>query len=215
MSHPVPIEVRTGSGVTVRGHELAAVGPPVVFLHEPGRDLDAWGPRTAEFAKKGFKVLALDLPGHGLSDGDEDDWAAPMGEVIGEIGAQWGPLGVVAAGTACGPLLEIGADQGVPVQTMISPPAFEPDSLRDAAPSMRLLMCGPADDDSHRATKTVFDRIRGQRIMITGGDAEQGTDLIVAHGRLLEELVMWFRRNLTAYHLAWIKEVTSTASAKE
>jgi hypothetical protein len=201
--------VRIAEGEAVRGHEFAAAGPPVLFLHEPGRDLDAWGPRTAEFAKKGFKVLAVDLPGHGLSDGGPDDWAGSVGALIREIGAQWGPLGVVAAGAACRPFLDIGADEGVPVQAMISPDGLDEPAIRASVNSMRLVMCGPGDEDAHRAAKAAYDGARGQRMMVSGGGAEQGSDLIVTHPNLLEELVMWFRRYLTAYHLGWIKQVTS------
>lgn len=209
MSPPIPIEVRIGDGKTLRGHEFAPSGPPVVFLHEPGLDLDAWGPCTAEFAERGFKVLALDLAGHGLSDGEEGDWADSISEALGEIGSQWGPLGVIAAGPTCRPLLDIGADDGVPVQALVSPPPVDQESLRRSVPSMRLVMCGPDDREAHAAAKAVFDGVRGQRLMITGGGAHQGTELIANNPHLGDDLVMWFRRYLTAHHLAWIKQITS------
>ena len=80
---------------------------------------------------------------------------------------------------------------------------------------MRLLMCGPTDPEANRMTTAVFGGIRGQKMMITGGGAEQGSEMITTHGHLVEDLVMWFRRNLTAYHLAWIKEIAPTATPKE
>jgi len=211
VSAPVPIEIRLAGGSTVRGHEFAASGAPVVFIHEPGRDLDAWGAITADFAKRGFRVLALDLPGHGLSDGDADDWDGTIGEVMEQIEVQWGPMGVVAAGAACQPFLAIGTDHGVPIQAMISPTDSDEAALRSSARSMRLVMCGTADGDAQRAAKTMYDGARGHRMMVTGGKLEQGTELLVAHPHLAEELVMWFRRYLTAYHLGWINEITSTA----
>ena len=209
MTAPIAIEVRLPDGSTVRGHELPESGPPVVFVHEPGCDLDAWGSRTAQFARRGFKVLALDLPGHGLSDGEPGDWEAGLTSALSQIGFQWGPLGVVAAGDTCRAVLSLGAEEGVPVQVMLSPPEVDAGCLRRSAPSTRLLMCGPADHAAHEATKTVFAGVRGQKLMITGGGDEQGANLIRVNGHLLDELVMWFRRNLTAYHLAWISEITS------
>ena len=215
MTAPIPIEVRLARGLTVRGHEFTPDGPPVVFVHEPGRDLDAWQSRTSQFADKGFKVFALDLAGNGLSDGEADQWESTIGEVIAEIGVQWGPVGVVAAGESCRPFLGIGADDEVPVQALISPSGIDEAALGDSVPSMRLMMCGPGTQSVHQMTKAVFDRARGQKLMITGGGAEQGSELIVAHGHLLGELVMWFRRFLTGYHLAWVKEITSTPGAEE
>ena len=82
-------------------------------------------------------------------------------------------------------------------------------------PSTRLLMCGPDDREALETTKTVFGRVRGQKLMITGNGVQQGSDLLTANSHLLDELVMWFRRNLTAHHLAWIAEITATAPSKD
>jgi len=183
----------------------------VVFVHEPGRDLDVWRRTASRFARMGFKVLALDLAGHGLSDGEAGEWEDTVVEAVREIGVHWGPLGAVAAGESCRPFLGIGAGDGVPVQALISPAGIDGTALPASAPSMRLMMCGPGLEDAHRATKATFDGARGQKMMITGGGADQGSGLVAAHPRLLEELVMWFRRYLTGHHLAWIKKLTDAS----
>lgn len=43
--------------------------PSVVFLHAAGMDHTAWALQTRYFANHGRSVLALDLPGHGRSEG--------------------------------------------------------------------------------------------------------------------------------------------------
>lgn len=211
MTAPIVIEIGVG-GAVVRGHEFANDGPPVVLLHEPGRDLDTWSPFAAWFAGHGFKVIAIDLPGHGLSDGDADDWETTADAAITEIRRMWGPIGIAAAGEACRLLPRYGSDDGVPVQAMLSPTAIDKDSLRTTGWAIRLVMCGPADKDALADAKQVFDNLRGEKMMITGGDATQGTDLLGAHRHLAEELITWFRRYLTPYHLSWIKEVTDAKS---
>jgi len=207
MTTPIVIEIGVGDGV-IRGHEYTADGPPVVLVHEPGRDLDAWSPFAAWFANKGLKVIALDLPGHGLSDGDPGDWEPMAHKAIDEIRSQWGPIGIATAGAACALLPRYGSDDGVPVQAMISPTPMDINSLRTSNWGIRLIMCGPGDKRSHTDAKLVFDNLRGEKMMVTGGGADQGTELIRAHRHLAEELVMWFRRYLMPYHLSWIKEVT-------
>jgi pimeloyl-ACP methyl ester carboxylesterase len=49
------------------------VGPDTAFLlHDPGSDVDAWGTLPIQIARDlEIETVALDLPGHGLSD---DPW---------------------------------------------------------------------------------------------------------------------------------------------
>ena len=64
--------------LTVNGHRIfAATGgrpfdsalPAVVFVHGAGIDHTSWQLQTRYFAYHGYTVLAMDLPGHGRSEG--------------------------------------------------------------------------------------------------------------------------------------------------
>jgi pimeloyl-ACP methyl ester carboxylesterase len=50
-------------------HELDAAKPTVVFVHGAGLDHSSFGLQSRYFGYHGWNVLALDLPGHGRSDG--------------------------------------------------------------------------------------------------------------------------------------------------
>jgi len=50
-------------------HELDAAQRTVVFVHGAGLDHSWWGLQSRYFGYHGCNVLALDLPGHGRSDG--------------------------------------------------------------------------------------------------------------------------------------------------
>jgi pimeloyl-ACP methyl ester carboxylesterase len=50
-------------------HALDPVQPSVVFVHGAGLDHSGWGLQSRYFGYHGYNVLALDLPGHGRSDG--------------------------------------------------------------------------------------------------------------------------------------------------
>jgi pimeloyl-ACP methyl ester carboxylesterase len=66
---PTAVELTLPSGSVVRGLRWGS-GPDVaLLLHEPGADLDAWGALPPRLARAlGLRAIAVDLPGHGLSD---------------------------------------------------------------------------------------------------------------------------------------------------
>lgn len=79
------------------GRDLGRDRPLLVFLHGAGMNRTLWQLQVRYFASHGFSVLALDLPGHGDSDGPPPDsiegYAAWLGGVLTEIGH--GPAHVV------------------------------------------------------------------------------------------------------------------------
>ncbi|MFQ5555190.1 MAG: alpha/beta fold hydrolase, partial [Acidimicrobiia bacterium] len=54
---------------TTGGRELNHDLPLLVFLHGSGNNRTVWALQTRYFAAHGWAVLAVDLPGHGGSDG--------------------------------------------------------------------------------------------------------------------------------------------------
>jgi pimeloyl-ACP methyl ester carboxylesterase len=52
------------------GKAFDATLPTVVFIHGAQNDHSVWGLQSRWFAHHGFGVLAVDLPGHGRSEGD-------------------------------------------------------------------------------------------------------------------------------------------------
>ncbi len=88
--------------LTVAGHEtyaytgarpLVATQPTVVFVHGAAHDHSIWALQSRYVAHHGSNVLAVDLPGHGRSDG------APLAS-IGAIAA-WLVALLDAAGVEC------------------------------------------------------------------------------------------------------------------
>ncbi|MBI1943086.1 MAG: alpha/beta hydrolase [Betaproteobacteria bacterium] len=66
-------------------HEPDAARPSVVFVHGAGLDHSWWGLQSRYFGYHGCNVLALDLPGHGRSEGpplssisEMSDWIASV-----------------------------------------------------------------------------------------------------------------------------------------
>jgi len=76
---------------------LARARPTIVFVHGAANDHSVWALQSRYFAHHGCNVLAVDLPGHGRSDG------APLASV--EAIADWIAALLDAAGTEAATLV--------------------------------------------------------------------------------------------------------------
>lgn len=83
--------------------------PAVIFVHGAGMDHTIWALQTRWFAWHGYGVLAIDLPGHGKSDGSAlesiGDMAAWMGRLVETCGAD----NVSLVGHSMGSLISLAA----------------------------------------------------------------------------------------------------------
>ena len=115
----------------------------------------------------------------------------------------------------------LGTGHGAPVHALISPtPPFGDDDTDggvrhggvddvgggEAAAAMRVLFTGAHDELTHGYVRTIHPGLRGQNMWISTGTVLRGPALLQEHPHLVEQLVMFMRRNLTAHHLAWIAE---------
>ena len=68
------VEIAAEDGVMLRGQRWAGDDAWVVLLHDRGEDedLDRWAPLVPPLPRRGWTVLAVDLRGHGASDGAWD-----------------------------------------------------------------------------------------------------------------------------------------------
>lgn len=206
--NPVPAAVRLPDGLVLRGHEWPVDGPAVVFLHDFGDDLDAWGPLTARLAGLGFRVISLELRGHGLSGGEPDPAALreDLTAALGQVCASFGPVGLAAYGAVTEALLFLDSRCGAPVQVMISPRPLAPEKIdwRTTRPAERLVLRGALHEESARQAGFIYPRMKGRRMEVTGAADLSGPPLLAGQPQLFEHMAMFLRRYLTGYHLAWI-----------
>ena len=85
-----------GAGVYAHtgGQSFDATRPAVLFVHGAGMDHTVWSLQARYVAHHGFAVLAVDLPGHGRSDGSAlptietiADWIAALLDAVGVASA--------------------------------------------------------------------------------------------------------------------------------
>ena len=68
------INIRTG------GYQFNNDNPYFLLLHGAGMDASVWQMQTRYLANRGVNVLAIDLPGHGLSEGKSLSSISEMSE---------------------------------------------------------------------------------------------------------------------------------------
>jgi pimeloyl-ACP methyl ester carboxylesterase len=187
-----PIAIALESGPTVRG--LAWPGGPdrIILIHEVGGDLDSWGTLPATLATEGYRVVAIDLPGHGLSDDpwDIDHMADQIAEIVSAVRTDPGRCFVVAIGS----LAPVIGDLVVDALVVVSPhaPAVPGQSV---AASPCLIFVGGADPDASGAADRFFRARRGWAVVSSFGVAENGAALLVGPwaGHLAEQTIAFLR----------------------
>ena len=201
---PLPVEIEVEAGTKLRGQEWLVLGPPVVMVHDEGGDLDAWGPVLQMSADAGFHVIAIDLRGHGLSDGDEDSNSleSDVAALVRHVNRVWGKCGLVLAGRACRGALRLGSDAGAPAQVLITPdvPEMNEAAIRSSPPVIRMVMVGTLDSPARDESKRVFNALPGQKVMASVGDTARGEELLRGRTHLIEDILSFFRMYLSPSH---------------
>ena len=214
---PVPIAIRLGDGLILRGHEWSRNGPAVLFVHDLGDDLDAWGTVTARVASEGFRVISVELRGHGLSDGepDPDTTLSDLAGMLEEVTASFGPVAVIAYGSVTESLLFLDSGSGAPVQVMVAPLPGDPRSIdwRTTRTAMRLVLAGSLNAETTEHVEFIYPRMKGQRMQVSAASEMVGPALLLDQPQLVEHMTMFLRRYLTGYHLSWIADHTEQIEA--
>lgn len=88
--------------------------PAVVFIHGAGMDHTVWTLFTRWFARNGFNIIAVDLPGHGRTEGPPVDTVEGMADWLLRLLDQLGLQRVILAGHSMGSLVALHAAATAP-----------------------------------------------------------------------------------------------------
>ena len=162
------------------GRPFDASLPGVIFIHGAGMDHTIWALQTRYFAHRGRAVVALDLPGHGRSEGPALGSIAELAAWLGRFIEAAGVGEVSLAGHSLGALmaLECAASLGSRLRAL---------ALLGAAPALpvhpELLAAAAADDPL--AFELITSWGHG-RIGHRGGNRAPGLWLLGGGRRLLQ-----------------------------
>lgn len=170
--------VHAGTG----GATFDPARPGVVFVHGAGLDHTIWTLPARYFAQQGRGVLAVDLPGHGGSEGPPLSTIDAMAEWLLDL--------LDAAGVATAKLVGFSMGAAVVLRAAaLAPARVEALALAGASTEMRvhpdLLACAKAND--HRAFELMTSWCFG-RTGHVGGQPAPGLWIMGAAMRVFERL---------------------------
>ena len=203
---PVSIEVTLENGLTMRGYEWPMRGAPVILLHDHDDDLDAWRGIDQELAEKSFRVINLELRGHGFSDGepDRDLLLSDVQELLKELGTVWGPIGLCTYGSVSATLCSIGSSVLPKVHIVVSP-LLDPitKGITQQADTSYLVISGAGDQQCAEQARLIFDELGPKKLWASVGSEAQGPKLLRQHRHLVADMTLFFQRYLVPMHQEW------------
>ncbi len=165
---------------TTGGAPLDPAKPLLVFVHGAGGDRTMWSLQTRYFAHHGWSVLAVDLPGHGKSDG-------PPLETVAEH-AEWLAATIIAAGF--GRAAVVGHSLGTYIALELA--ARHPERVTHVAAlgtaatmPVHPALLGAAQEDDHLAVELITGWSFTKRSQL-GGHPTPGTWMTGRNLRLTE-----------------------------
>lgn len=162
------------------GRPFDPAQPALVCVHGAGMDHTVWTLQTRYFAHHGWSVLALDLPGHGGSDGPALESVEAMGAWVRAALAAAGGRRAAFAGHSMGALaaLEAAGATGDDALAVL---------LLGVVPTMGVHpdLQAAADDGDHRAVEQMIGWGFGRSMQI-GGNRAPGSWVSGAGLRVLE-----------------------------
>jgi pimeloyl-ACP methyl ester carboxylesterase len=177
----------------VRGYRWRGDATSVLLLHAPGEDLDAWEDLPGVLAGDGYSIVAVDLPGHGLSD---DPWeplavADLISVLIAEARAAGARRSFVVAAGELAPAALLARD--VDACVAVSPAA--PETAPDGPTPPVLVLVGGLDRGAVEAADRFFRWTRGWAVMSALGTERQGAAIFTSDwgGHAREQMLGFFR----------------------
>jgi len=198
----IPVDVLLPDGLVLRGQRYGEGSHWVVLVHDTGEDLDAWQPLVRPLVREGYCVLAFDLRGHGISDGEweserlVDDVLAVL-TLASARGAE--RLYVIGAGAGATAGLAAAGAQEVRAVVALSPRSgldgLSPDAIRRSQ-APKLVVAGSSNPGAAEQAKWVSRRVIGWCLLESPPVPEQGTALLrSAWGDHVREHVLAFLRD--------------------
>jgi len=189
----------TVRGASVTGDAAAPGSGTVLFVHDIGSDLDELGSVPEVLAALGFDVVMIDLPGHGLSDGDEPDPAsctATVIEVLTRLAGR-GPLGVVASGRSATAAASLGEAHGVLAQVLVNP--VLDDVVAAGVPrafAVRMVIHGEGPGIVGTETQRFFSHLIGEKMLVFNASMVGGARQVTSQTTVRGHVELFFQRYL-------------------
>lgn len=182
---PVPAECQAVDGVTLRGLKWDGDSGWLLLVHDSDEDsdLDGWRPLVPGLMATDWSVLAIDLHGHGASDGNSDErsiaidldaWAA----YVRVNGAEW--IAVISTGRSATEVLEWASTTALGALVLLSPQGLDEKPGRNlrGAGEAKLFAVGSFDEVLGGQVSQARNRSIGWAMVVGVPTTRQGIALL-------------------------------------
>lgn len=198
---PVPFETNyDASGQTVRGVWWRGGPAWVLLLHDlhDECDADSWGTMPLHFVRAGFSTVALDLPGYGLSDGNQriEEAIAATSAVINRARAEGCTrLFIITVGISLSIIEQTGGAISPDALVAVSPIAGRDENRRPLGRYPKLAIGSSAFDDDADELKQFLRRNSGWTLTSSFAIPARGHDLLTGPlaGKIGNQIVTFLR----------------------
>ena len=191
---PQAIEWGLPWGTVLRGFRWGKGTDTAFLLHEPEADLDAWTTLPVEIARQlEIETIAVDLPGHGLSDDPWDPNRLPdLMQNLPEIAPAAGRRFLIAAGDAATAALERADTLELLGLVCLSPLSAGHRWRPRRSPRVpKLFVAGSLAGNDLNDARRLATTCGGWAVVTSLPVAERGTGLLASAwgGQLVEQIV--------------------------
>mgnify|MGYP001064108311 CR=1 FL=1 len=200
MVKPIPYVLAPPGLPVLRGLVFGEGTRDVLLVHDIGDDLDAWGSLPWSLALAGYRVRAVDLPGHGLSDDPFTHELLPsvLDCLIDEVtGPGATHCHLVTAGVVTGAVLAARSSTQISALVALSPRLDEVwRATVRAHTGAKLLFASSLDQDDLHHAQHFFQACRGPVVFSTLPVQETGVRLLASAwaDHALEQILLFLRR---------------------
>jgi pimeloyl-ACP methyl ester carboxylesterase len=199
------VRLKTSDGVDLVGHEAGKGPKAVLLLHDAGRTSGDWGLIRTRLEDKGYRVLAIDLRGHGASqsllDATEPDWSAMTHDVQAAVARlrKAGSRSVAIVGAGLGANLALAhaaTDPDLHSVVLLSPglniKGIRPSQAIPMAKERPLLLAAAEGDSmSMNTVKYLNNQAAGKKRVVVLPGETRGAAMVVEHAALEDQIFAW------------------------
>ncbi len=206
-----PVEVATADGVTLAGTFYAPPAPNspgLVMLHMVERQRGDWDTLARSLQAEGYGVLAIDLRGHGGSNGSRE-WTKMVADAAGAYAwlanrPEVDPTRIGLVGASIGANLALNfaaADPGVKTLVLLSPGlnyrgVSTPDAMTAYGQRPVLLVASTEDREAAVAVERLQQLAQGQQSVLSLQNQGHGTAMLGRENGLEDAILKWLQETL-------------------